>query len=173
MQQTKKKTSDGGSVSSEEQRKAQLKEEKLYRRLAQLAKVMDRWGVDPAIGFLLPAFGDVLTALLALPFLYYSVVRLRSFPLTVALVYNVLLDLLIGLVPYGIGDFFDIFHRSYLKNLRLLTGYVEGNEAMMDEVQRKTGWTMVLLFVLAGLIILFMGLTYWLLSSGLAFLSQH
>ena len=38
------------------------------------ARVMDRYYLDPIVGFLLPGYGDVVSAFLVAPFLYVSAV---------------------------------------------------------------------------------------------------
>ena len=58
--------------------------------------------------------GDVLTSALALPFIYFALVQVRSIPLTLAVICNVLKDALLGSIPFFIGDIIDVFNRSYV-----------------------------------------------------------
>ena len=121
-----------------------------YRFTKRIARWMDRYYLDPIIGFFLPAYGDVVTALLNLPYLYISMLKLRSIPLTLAIIYNLLLDVCVGLIPI-LGDLFDVFNKSYTKNSRLLTGFVEGDRTIIREVNRKA----LIIGILCLLLILF------------------
>ena len=150
-----------------DQRKLDLQNNKLYKWLTSLARVMDKWGIDPLLGFLIPALGDVVTSLLTLPYLYFSIFRLHSLPLTLAILYNTLVDLIVGLLPYGVGDFCDIFYRSFIKNSRLLTGYVEGDKQIVSKVNQRAGITAVLVVLLLVVFGLLLWLVITLLSSGL------
>ena len=128
-----------------------------YRFTKRIARWMDRYYLDPIIGFFLPAYGDVVTALLNLPYLYISMLKLRSIPLTLAIIYNLLLDVCVGLIPI-LGDLFDVFNKSYTKNSRLLTGFVEGDRTIIREVNRKA----LIIGVLCLLLILFIYLLIYL-----------
>lgn len=117
---------------------------------------MDRYYIDPIVGFFLPAYGDVVSALLNLPFLYLSMLKLRSIPLTLAIIYNMLFDILVGLIPI-LGDFFDVFNKSYTKNSRLLHGFIENDQKIIGEINRKAliiGALCLLLVLLIYLLIL-------------------
>lgn len=114
---------------------------------------MDRYYIDPIVGFFLPAYGDIVTALLNLPYLYLSMLKLRSIPLTLAIIYNMLFDILVGLIPI-LGDFFDVFNKSYTKNSRLLHGFIENDQNIIGEINRKAIWLGILCFILCLLIYL-------------------
>ena len=128
-----------------------------YRLTKRIARWMDRYYLDPIIGFFLPAYGDVVTALLNLPYLYISILKLRSIPLTLAIIYNLLLDVCVGLIPI-LGDLFDVFNKSYTKNSRLLTGFVEGDRTIIREVNRKA----LIIGALCLLLVLFIYLLVYL-----------
>ena len=112
---------------------------------------MDRCLLDPLIGLVLPGFGDALTSVFAVPYLYLSIVKLKSIPLTLAIVCNILLDVLIGIIPY-IGVVGDVFKRAFTRNAALIKGYVEGDKAIMQEIDRKAGGMAFLIVMLCGLI---------------------
>lgn len=135
-----------------------------------IARYMDRWGLDPLIGLFLPAAGDILTTFMILPFLYFSIFRLRSLPLTLALIYNTLKDIVAGLIPFGIGDLFDFFNRSYLQNFRLITGFVENDKDIIQAVNRKSRLMAGLIVLLLILIIVLTYLTVYLFSSAWSWL---
>lgn len=137
-----------------------IKESKTYKLIEAIAKVMDEYYVDPLLG-LVPTVGDAVTSLLTLPYLFFSVFKLRSIPLTLALLCNMLIDFAMGVIPFWIGDVLDFFNRSYIKNYRLITGYVEGDEEMIKSVDRRAWWMAALIVVLCLLIWLLIKLAVW------------
>lgn len=137
-----------------------IKESKTYKLIEAIAKVMDEYYVDPLLG-LVPTVGDAVTSLLTLPYLFFSVFKLRSIPLTLALLCNMLIDFAMGVIPFWIGDILDFFNRSYIKNYKLITGYVEGDEEMIKSVDRRAWWMAVLIVVLCLLIWLLIKLAVW------------
>lgn len=137
-----------------------IKESKTYKLIEAIAKVMDEYYVDPLLG-LVPTVGDAVTSLLTLPYLFFSVFKLRSIPLTLALLCNMLIDFAMGVIPFWIGDILDFFNRSYIKNYKLITGYVEGDEEMIKSVNRRAWWMAVLIVVLCLLIWLLIKLAVW------------
>ena len=88
-----------------------IKELKSYKLIQAIATIMDRYYVDPLLG-LVPTVGDAVTSLLTLPYLYFSVFKLRSIPLTLALLCNMLIDFAMGVIPFWIGDILDFFNHS-------------------------------------------------------------
>lgn len=124
-----------------------------YRAMVNTAKFMDKYFLDPILGFILPAgIGDALSSIFALPFVYFSLFKVKSIPLTLAVINNILIDILIGAIPFFIGDIFDIFKRSYIDNLKLITGYIEDDKEIISEVQRKAFWTALFIVLLCWLI---------------------
>lgn len=129
-----------------------------YRLMSGTAKYMDKYFLDPILGFILPGgIGDALSSILSLPFIYYSLVVVKSIPLTLAVIYNSLVDVLIGSIPFYIGDVLDIFKRSYQKNLKLITGFIEDDKDIIREVNKKAFWTALLIVAVCFLI-------YWVIS---------
>lgn len=122
-----------------------------YKLVHAIALWMDRRLLDPLIGLVLPGFGDALTSVLPVPYLYLSIVKLKSIPLTLAIVCNILLDVLIGIIPY-IGVVGDVFKRAFTRNAAMIKGYVEGDRAIMQEIDRKAVGMAFLIVILCGLI---------------------
>lgn len=122
-----------------------------YKLVHAIALWMDRRLLDPLIGLVLPGFGDALTSVLAVPYLYLSIVKLKSIPLTLAIVCNILLDVLVGIIPY-IGVVGDVFKRAFTRNAAMIKGYVEGDRAIMQEIDRKAVGMAFLIVILCGLI---------------------
>ena len=137
-----------------------IKELKSYKLIQAIATIMDRYYVDPLLG-LVPTVGDAVTSLLTLPYLYFSVFKLRSIPLTLALLCNMLIDFAMGVIPFWIGDILDFFNHSYVKNYRLITGYVEGDDEMIKSVDRRAWWMAALIAVLCVLIWLLIKFAVW------------
>ena len=161
------------SIRNEEQRKAEKEMRRMeiemsssYRMVQGIAKFMDKYLLDPIIGFFVPGIGDILSSVLVLPFIHVSLFKIKSVPLTLAVIYNVLIDVLIGLIPFYIGDIIDVFNRAYLKNARLITGFVEDDKEVISEVNRKAAWMGFMILVLCVLIyfmvLLVMKLMDWL-----------
>ena len=124
-----------------------------YRLMVGTAKYMDKWFLDPILGFILPAgIGDALSSVFAFPFIYYSLCVVKSIPLTLAVIYNILMDVLIGAILFYIGDVLDVFKRSYVDNLKLITGYIEDDKEIINKVNKKAFWTAVFIVVLCWLI---------------------
>ena len=115
---------------------------------------MDKYFLDPLIGFFLPGIGDFLTSALVLPFIYVSAVKIRSFPLTLAVIFNVLRDVAIGLIPMWIGDLLDCVNRGYLQNTRLIVGFVEDDKETIEKVNKKAVWMGIMIVVFCVIIYL-------------------
>jgi len=137
-----------------------IKKDKAYQLIKAIAKVMDQYHVDPLLG-LVPTVGDAVSSLLTLPYLYFSIFKLRSIPLTLALICNMLIDFAMGVIPFWIGDILDFFNHSYIKNYKLITGYVEGDKEMIKRVDRRAWWMVVMIAVLCLLIWLLIKLAVW------------
>ena len=60
----------------------------------------------------------------------------------------------IGSIPFYIGDVLDVFKRSYVENLKLITGYIEDDKEIINKVNKKAFWTAVFIVVLCWLIYL-------------------
>lgn len=149
------------SIEKEEQRRARKEAKRLeivtstsYQMAHGVAKYMDKWCLDPIIGFVIPGFGDAITSFFVAPFIYVSAVKVRSIPLTLAVIYNVLVDVLIGMIPFCIGDICDFLNRAYLKNARLIEGFVEDDKEIIEEVNRKAVWMGIMIAVVCFLIYL-------------------
>ena len=158
---------DNRAMQQEEERrerqaakKAELETDGDYLLVKGIATAMDDYFLDPVIGFFVPGFGDVLTSVMTLPYYYVSLFKIKSIPLTLAIMFNMLVDMLVGAVPF-VGDLIDVFHRSYRKNYRLIVGFVEGNAEIIDKV-KKNAFKMFILILVTGYAV------YWLISTSVA-----
>lgn len=109
---------------------------KSYKLVCILAKVMDRYYIDPIIG-IIPVAGDIVPPLCSIPSIYISVIKLKSIPLTFAIILNILIDALIGVIPFFIGNILDFYNKAYIKNLNLIIGYINNDKQVIKEVNKK------------------------------------
>lgn len=134
-----------------EMRRKEIRRSASYRMVEDIAKWMDKYFLDALLGFV-PTAGDALTSLAALPSIYVSLFKVKSVPLTLAVIFNILKDVLIGMIPFWIGNVLDFFNRAYLQNMRLIVGYVEDDKEIIDEVNRKAVGTAILIVIACVLI---------------------
>lgn len=127
-----------------------------YKATDFIAVAADKWFLDPIIG-LIPGIGDVSTGLFGLPAIYVSAIVVGSYSLTMAIITNILLDILLGVIPI-LGIFLDFAYRSNLKNQKLIRSYVKDEPGVRRRVKRKAFINTVL----------FLGLLYiifWIITS--------
>ena len=148
-------------LKKEERRADKLSDSSAFSMVV-LAKKYDDFLLDPLIGLIMPAFGDVISSLAALPAIYVSIFKLRSFKLTIAILYITMLDVLCGLFP-GLGDIVDAFYMSNKKACRWIIGYVKEDPQTISEINKSAAWGTVMLVVVGFLI-------YWLYSIALSFI---
>ena len=139
-------------VEKKQAKREQMMNRSSYRMMVKTAKYMDKYYLDPLIGLIPGGVGDTISSLLAFPFIYYSLCVVKSIPLTLAVIYNILMDVLIGAIPFYIGDILDVFKHSYVENLKLITGYIEDDKEIINKVNKKAFWTAVFIVVLCWLI---------------------
>lgn len=109
---------------------------KSYKFVCIVAKVMDKYYIDPIIG-IIPIAGDIIPPLCSIPSIYVSVIKLKSIPLTLAIILNILIDTLIGVIPFFIGNILDFYNKAYIKNLNLIIGYVNNDKQVIKEVNKR------------------------------------
>lgn len=131
----------------------ELKQHPMFVTLERIARYMDRYYLDGVIG-LVPGVGDIFSALCTVPFVYFTLVVVRSVPLTLAVINNTLRDVLVGMVPFFIGNVLDFFYRSNLRNMKMIIGFVNGDSRIIGEVNRKAVESVAVMILLLGLIVL-------------------
>ena len=141
-----------------EQQLRRLQDSKVYHAMESLERYMDRYYLDAIIGFI-PGWGDAFSLLCATPFIYFSARVIKSVPLTLAVINNALRDILLGLIPFFVGDIIDAFHRSNARNMAMVRGFVEGDETVIRQVNQRAWQAAAILVVLLALI----GMMIWLL----------
>ena len=137
-----------------------LMDNKVYQTMNDITRYMDRYYLDAIIG-IIPGWGDMITILCVVPFIYFSTRVIKSIPLTLAIINNALRDVLLGMIPFFIGDVIDVFHRANTKNMAMIQGFVDGNATVTKEVNQKAIQSAVILIILLILI----ALMIWALAS--------
>lgn len=121
--------------------------------MRSLTSYMDRYYLDALIG-IIPGWGDALALLCVVPFVYFSSRVIKSIPLTLAVLNNALRDVLMGMIPFFIGDIIDFFHRANIQNMQMIQGFVDGDETIIKQVNKKAWQSVIVLIVLLLLIVL-------------------
>ena len=124
-----------------------------YQTMSGLTRYMDRYYLDALIG-IIPGWGDIIALVCVVPFVYFSLCIIGSVPLTLAVLNNALRDVLVGMIPFFVGDVIDIFHRSNIQNMQMIQGFVDGDEFVIRQVNRRAWQSAIALVVLLLLIIL-------------------
>ena len=141
-----------------------LKKSKAFWLISMITKWADKYFLDALLGFI-PSVGDLVSSVFGLPFIYVSLVKVKSISLTLAIIYNYLVDILLGSIPFFIGDAIDFFSKAHVKNLNLITRYVEGDKKTIRQVKSKALLTGILILVLCIIIYfvfrLLIGVTEW------------
>ena len=141
-----------------------------FTRVSRLSELLDnavtipgtsyRVGIDPLLG-LFPGMGDYLGAFLS-GYIIYEAARLgASRPTLLRMVFNVILETIVGLIP-ALGDIFDVFWKANAKNVTLLE-----KQLASAGKREKADW-FFLIVLLVGLFLIIIGiasLSLWILVS--------
>lgn len=143
---------------------SELKSSKAYKFISTITILADKYFLDALLGFV-PSVGDLVSSIFGLPFIYVTLFKVKSIPLTLAVIYNYLVDILLGSIPFFIGDAIDFFSKAHVKNLDLITRYVEGDKKTIRQVRSKALLTAFLIIILSVIIYfvfrLLIGVTAW------------
>ena len=149
------------NVEKRRKTKERLEKSNTYTWLLKASDLMDRYYVDAALGFAIPGgIGDALAALISVVYVGFS-----------AFINNSLRDVLLGMIPFYLGDIIDIFHRSNQQNMHLIRGFVEGDQQTIKTVNRKATYSIILFVCLCIMIYFMVKLVIWagqLIISGLS-----
>lgn len=123
-------------------------------RVRTFATVLDRYGLDAVIGFVLPGIGDAIGALLGLYIVVIAIRRRVSSVVIARMLLNLAIDMVVGVVPI-VGDIADIAFQANRKNLALLEARPVGGKAHVSDwavlIAVAAGFTAVL--VLLGYVV--------------------
>ncbi|HET9626854.1 MAG TPA: DUF4112 domain-containing protein [Kofleriaceae bacterium] len=100
-------------------------------RARTFARLLDHYGLDAALGFVLPGLGDVIGAVLGLYIVGLALRRRVSAVVVARMVMNLAIDLAIGLVPIA-GDLADFAFRANTRNVALLEARATGRPRAGD-----------------------------------------
>ena len=137
--------------------KEALKKSRLYQQIVTLTRLTDTYQLDAILGLIPGGIGDFLAAFFALAHIFFGAFKLRSIPLTLALLNNMLCDVLLGLLPFYIGNVIDFLYRSNQKNMILIDGF-------LNDDPFKARQAAITLVVLVLLIALMIALLAWLVA---------
>ncbi|MBN4049425.1 DUF4112 domain-containing protein [bacterium AH-315-N03] len=114
-------------------------------------------GLDPIIGFLIPAAGDAVTGVGSVSLLFLALKERLPTIVFLRMCMNILVDTVGGLFPF-VGDAFDLVWKSNKRNLALIEKY-RGEEkpqpTFADYALVGLGVTLALLSVALPLIIIY------------------
>ena len=127
------------------QRRKRLMDNKAYQTMQGLSRYMDRYYLDALIG-VIPGWGDAIALICVVPFVYFSSRVIKSIPLTLAVINNALRDILLGMIPFFVG------HRANIQNMQMIQGFVDGDEAVIKEVNQRAWQSAIFLIILLLLI---------------------
>lgn len=97
-----------------------------------IVDALDKYHLDPIIGFLIPGLGDIITTAVG-AYLVTLAARRGVPPITIArMLLNLGVDTAVGVVPF-VGDVADVGIRANKKNLALL-------EARTSAAERRSTW---------------------------------
>lgn len=102
---------------------------------------MDQYYLDGFAGLVPGGVGDMASSFFALVHVYFCMFRLRSVPLTLAVLNNVLRDVLMGMLPFFIGSVIDFLNKAHARNMKLIDGYINDDPEIVREVRRKAWWS--------------------------------
>ena len=140
---------------SKEIRKEALRNSKLYHHIKKVTQLADGYYLDFVIGLIPGGFGDILGGLFSLSHVYFGLFKLRSIPLTLALLNNMLRDVFFGMLPFYVGDAIDFFYKSNKKNMALIEGFVNDDKQIIQQVNKKAIQAAIVFFLLiAGIMLL-------------------
>lgn len=153
-----------------EKRQQNLLKSKSFSLAHQLKIWLDDYHLDAVIG-LIPVAGDFITQIFNLVFLYISAIKLKSFRLSILMIFNSLFDFTLGLIPY-IGSILDFFNKSYKQNFALISGYALGDEQTMKKINKQSLWAIFGILILCVLIYFFIKFSIYILKVSFEFLSN-
>lgn len=158
------------SLQQEEERKKkrelwknEIEKSDSYQAVKTAKTLMDDYYLDPLLG-LVPVVGDILPQIFNFSFFYLAIFRIGSFALTMAILRNILLDILVGMIPF-LGIVFDIFYKSYRKNFDLIVGFVNDDREIIRDVNKKAVSTTIWIIII-GVAIYYLIIYLWSVLKG-------
>lgn len=141
-----------------EEWKRSIEQSNSYQTIKSVKTLMDDYYLDPLLG-LIPIVGDILPQIFNFSFFYVSTFKIKSYALTVTILRNILIDILVGIIPY-LGIILDVFHKSYRKNFNLIVGFVNDDRNIIREVNQKAFSTTIWIAII-GVAIYYLTVFLW------------
>lgn len=135
-------------------RRQNLKDSTLYRWMQHITLWLDQYYLDAIAGLVPGGIGDAFSSLFSLVHVYFAAFRLRSLPLTLAILNNCLRDLFLGLLPFYVGNVIDFFHRANKQNMALIDGFINNDRDIICAVNRKAVYSGIIVLTFVAAIIL-------------------
>lgn len=152
----KRKVVRTSSTKLTKSQKSSIRNTTAYKFSQGIATYFDRYFLDPVVG-LVPVVGDASSVVLSLPSIYLALVHLKSIPLALAMIFNVMIDIILGMIPFYVGNILDFFHKAYKRNMELVDGWIDGDKQKIEEAKSKA-------VITAIMIVVFCFIIYWLIS---------
>ncbi len=160
QQEAERAAAKGAEIERKKREKREmLEKDPTYNACTKICKWMDTFYLDPILSIIPGGVGDIISQTLTVPFIYVAATKIKSLPLTLAIIYNSLVDMLIGAIPV-LGDIIDFFNKNHKKNYNLLTGFIEDDKEIKHEVNKKAifcGIAIAVLIFLICLVLKFVG----------------
>jgi len=150
------------NAGKEAERRQNLANKRSYKWLQKIADIMDRYYLDAALGLAIPGgVGDAISAVFSIGYVLFSAIGIRSIPLTLAVTNNIMRDVVIGMIPFYVGNVLDVFHRSNKKNMDLIRGFVENDSEVMHIINKKAIQSAIVFVMLCVLLYGMVRLVIW------------
>ena len=137
-------------------RRIQQTQESISQEFADVTRAIQR---DQHQIQKIPIVGDILPQIFNFSFFYVSTFKIKSYALTVTILRNILIDILVGIIPY-LGIILDVFHKSYQKNFNLIVGFVNNDKNIIREVNQKAFSTTIWIAII-GVAIYYLTVFLW------------
>ncbi|MFV0290972.1 MAG: DUF4112 domain-containing protein [Mangrovibacterium sp.] len=149
---------DGKNQEARKRRMEQIELTKSYRLMLFAEKVFDGYYLDPIFTILsyIPGLLPIVQTICLLVYfnsIYCALAVVKSFRLTLIVVYEALLDILVGIIPV-FGIILDFTNKGHTKIARYVMGYVEGDRKIIREINGSTAKAIFGIAVFAILIYL-------------------
>lgn len=119
-----------------------------------------RFGYDGLIG-LIPVAGNAVTMSLSIYIVFRALLMKYPSTIIIKMTSNILIENIIGVIPI-IGNIFDFFWKSNLKNMRLMQQYDTHPEKTVRSTKLKL---LILVIFLIGLFILSLFIVIWITAA--------